>query len=501
MLVAGRNATAVVSRGSVKLTGVIRWVSVTLAAASYWAVVDDLLSQQQCFLLLNVLLLAYLGFEIRRVSRRQKALYLVNPTVLASFLTFALAFGASNIALYSLPSHVLSTVGMPPEATRSMNLVMLLVVLGALSMWLGYRSAVAKRVAGMLARIRFLRRVLRRQFHMRNSFLALCVVLSLLSRFLMMKLGVYGYSSSYDQLYALAAYREYLNVGDSLGKLALLGAALQYYSPEARKPYSRWLLLFLVSVEAFFGFLSGFKSEVVMPFVVVGLCAYFQGRHLPRWLLPSLIVGTVVAYLIIEPFRVARNVSGGFQNTNPAYIVSTMLDSVTKAATGIPGAPPIWLSILSRVNMTYIASRGMQFVQRGPLPPDAPHFLSNILLSPFLAVIPRLLWETKPLQNDGLWYSHDVLGYNFLSASAMSPFMYLYFAGGAVAVFMGFFAVGVLQRVWWERFSRVGSGGAVVFFGMLIWLVNIDSSFDITFIELVRMFPLLLVAQYGLFKR
>jgi len=83
----------------------------------------------------------------------------------------------------------------------------------------------------------------------------------------------------------------------------------------------------------------------------------------------------------------------------------------------------------------------------------------------------------------------------------MSPFTYLYFAGGFVAVFMGFFVVGVVQRVWLERFLLAGSGGVVIYMGMLGGLVNIDSSFNTFFIGLVRLFPLLLLAQYGLFKR
>jgi len=476
-------------------------VLVMLTAAAYWVVVNDLLAQQVCLVELSALLLGYLWFEIKQVSTDQKDLLLLNPAVLASVLTFILGFGLSNI-LYILPKDVVAAVELPPEVTEWMNFLMILVLLGALGMWLGYWSNVGIHLAGVLAQSGFLGKVLRREYQMRYEFLWSCVVLSFLIRIWMIKLGVYGYSSDYDRLLELAAYREYLSIGESLGKLALMGAALQYYSQEARKPHTWSLLLLLLSYEVISGFVSGFKSLVVMPFLVVGLCAYFHERRFPRWLLPAVIAGIFTAFLIIEPFRVARNEDAGFQGTNLTYIVDTMFgakaDDVSRADEG----PAVWLSFLNRVNMTYVASRGIEFAHRGPLPEDAPNFLSDILLAPFHAVIPRLLWESKPFQDIGLWYTRYVFGYDFLSSTAMSPFTYLYFAGGVVAVCMGFFAVGVVQRVWWELFLLGGGSGFVVnYLGILSGLVAIDSAFNTFFIGLMRLFPLLLLAQYGLFKR
>lgn len=489
MRIAARSAPPVVYTALIMLIAVI-----------YAAVVRDLLSQQTCLVLLSALLLAYVWFEIKLVGTRQKELLFLNPVVLASILTFVLEYGLSNI-LYFLPEDLVARVGLEPEVTNWMNFLMMLVLLGALGMWLGYWSSLGTHLAGVLAQSRFLGKWLRREYQMRYGFLASCVALSLLSRIWMIQLGVYGYSSDYTMLYELAAYREYLGIGGALGKMALMGVALQYYSQEARKPHSWSLLLLILAYEVFFGFVSGFKSLVVMPFIIVGFCAYFHEHRFPRWLFPAVITGIFMAYLIIEPFRVARHEDARFQSTSAVYIVDKMFGAAAGAASSADEGPAVWLSFLARANMTSVASRGIEFAHMGPLPEDAPAFLSDILLAPFHALIPRLVWKSKPFQNLGLWYTQYVFGYEFVNATGMGPFTYLYFAGGVVAVFMGFFVVGVVQRVWLELFLLAWSGGVVICMAMLSGLVNIESSFNAFFIGLVRFFPMLLLAQYGLFKR
>src|SRR5207244_101493 len=119
------------------------------------------------------------------------------------------------------------------------------------------------------------------------------------------------------------------------------------------------------------------------------------------------------------------------------------------------------------------------------LPEDAPAFLSNILLAPLHALIPRLLWKSKPFQDIGQWYTTHVFGYEFLSSTAMTTFTYLYFAGGVVAVFMGFFVVGVVQRVFLELLILAWAGSAVIYLAMLGGLVCIDNSFNDFVIGLV----------------
>src|SRR5205823_596759 len=154
------------------------------------------------------------------------------------------------------------------------------------------------------------------------------------------------------------------------------------------------------------------------------------------------------------------------------------------------------LSFLARMNLTYVASLGIEYAANNELPEDGPQFLNDIILAPAHAVVPRLLWESKPLQNIGGWYTNEVMGLDFSSSTGMSPFTYLNFAGGPLAVILGFLAVGILQRGLFDGLRTFGGGGLIVLFGLLGTLGNVDSAFNTFFVGIIRFLPLLVVAQY-----
>jgi hypothetical protein len=93
------------------------------------------------------------------------------------------------------------------------------------------------------------------------------------------------------------------------------------------------------------------------------------------------------------------------------------------------------------------------------------------------------------------------MGFDFYSSSAMSPFTYLNFAGGPLAVVLGFLMVGILQRGLFDGLRHFGSGGLIVLFGLLGTLVNVDSAFNTMIIGIIRYLPILVIAQYVLLKR
>ena len=101
----------------------------------------------------------------------------------------------------------------------------------------------------------------------------------------------------------------------------------------------------------------------------------------------------------------------------------------------------------------------------------------------------------------GLWYTNVVLGQNLISAAAMSPFTYLNFAGGPLAVILGFLLLGILQRGLFDGLRDYGGGGLIVLLGLLVTLGIVESAFNTIFINIIRLFPLLVVAQYFILQR
>jgi len=461
------------------------------------------LTPQSALVACTLLLLAYLAVETYRLYRISPERWLLNPAVLCSAVTFTLGFGITNL-LYFFPEDALSAIGQAPEVTPWMSKLMLLVLVGALAMWLGYWSQLAVSLAAWLSKRRWLDRILRREFNPRVGVLPVLVLVSLASRLIQIRLGVYGYSADFDRLIETASIRQYFSMTDGLGKLALVVVSLRYYSPNPPVRTKAWFAG-LLAYEICFGFLSGFKSEVAMPVIIVGSCKYLRLGQIPwRWvaLLP---VAIIVAYAVIEPFRAARYEGAGFRGTSLTSIAETVLTAAMTGQGETLDAEQAGtaLQVLSRTTMTYIASLGIEFADTRPLPEGSPSFLQDIFLAPLYAVIPRALWESKEGSRHGLWYRNEVMGIaGETSSVGMSPFTYLYFAGGGLAIALGFIAVGIIQRVWTERFLVSRTAGAIIVFLVGIRLLAIpDSVFYGLIVDLLRLVPAALVLQYVIFRR
>lgn len=478
-----------------------RLLAGSLTLLIYAALSFDLIPDIQGLAAYSLLLLGYLFVETTNLWARDKQLFWINPVVLASIFTFVMAFGVTNL-LFFLPEDVVVSVGLRPIATPWMNQLMLLVVSGAIAMWVGYSSGMGRSMGRMLHGSRVLRKWMSPSFRVHKPALYTCLAISLMAKLWAITLGVYGYSSTYDQLIAAASYTQYFYMADSLGKLALVAAALQCFAAPRSALADRQLLWLVLGCEAAFGFLSGMKSAVVMPFIIVGIVHYSQRNRFPRWLIPTVVVGLIAAYAVIEPFRAARNDDAGFTGTSLGSIVSTMTSASSVKVDDSEDSASTALSIFARSNLTYVASLGIEYAANNEeLPAGSPAFLGDILLAPAHALIPRFLWDSKPLQNIGLWYTHEVMGLDFYSSTGMSPFTYLNFAGGPLAVIVGFLLVGILQRGLFDGLRYFGMGGLIVLFGLLGTLVNIDSAFDSLFVGLIRFLPLLVVVQAVLLRR
>ncbi|MDQ3776856.1 MAG: hypothetical protein M3461_22145 [Pseudomonadota bacterium] len=476
-------------------------VLVAFSALLIYAVLStDLITSSQGFVVYTLLLLGYLYAEAKHLWVRDTRLFGINPVVLASIFTFVMTFGVTNV-LYFLPEDVLALVGLQPLATPWMNQLMLLVVLGACAMWVGYSSGIGRSIGRMLQRSRVLRKWMKKSGRLNKPALYACLAISLIARLLTITLALYGYSSTYDAQIAAADYTQYLTMAESLGKLALGAVAIHCFASPRSALSDRLLLWFVLGYEVVFGFLSGFKSAVVMPFIIVGFVYYSQRNRFPRWLVPAVVVAVIAAYAVIEPFRSARNEDAGFVGTSIASIVTAMPGFSSFGAGDGGERASMWLSLLARINLTYVASLGIEYAAKNELPAGSPEFLGNIILAPAHALIPRLLWDSKPAKNVGRWYTQEVIGLYHFSSTAMSPFTYLNFAGGPLAVILGFLIVGILQRGLFDGLRGFGSGGLIVLFGLLGTLVYIDSTFNSLFINIIRFLPLLVGAQYALLRR
>jgi hypothetical protein len=336
----------------------LRVLALCLALLIYVALRMVLITNSDGLVAYTLLLLGYLYLESKNLRAREPHLFWINPVVLASLFTFVLAFGVTNV-IYFMPEKIVALVGLEPIATPWMNQLMLLVVLGAISMWVGYSSGMGRSMGRMLQRSRVLRKWISPSSRINMPALYACLAISLIAKLWAIKLGVFGYSSTYDQLLAAANYTQYFHMADSLGKLALVGVALQCFSAPRSSLVDRQLLWLVLGYEVAFGFLSGFKGAVVMPLIIVGIVYYSQHNRFPRWLIPAAVIGLMMAYAVIEPFRAARNENPEVAITSLGDIMSVMTRGGSANTYDNGGGASTEIQILARLNMTYFGSLGI----------------------------------------------------------------------------------------------------------------------------------------------
>jgi len=454
------------------------------------------------FVLLSLLMVGYLPFEIRLADVRSRAPTWLNPASLASLVVFSFPFGISNF-IFFLPDEVTISLGLSREITDAMVWLMALALSGAIAMWIGYDSRFGRLIANSFASSEILKRYVITSFRLNVPAVLFLLAVTIACRFISIYLGIYGYSSNYDRLIEAASYSQYLAMADSLGKLVLLAVALEFYATNVATP-RQWALLWIVLVcELLFGLLSGFKSQAAIPFIVLVLCHYAVRRFVPFWMFFAVGLAIVASYAVIEPFRSARFSEADFDGTSVRSIVQTMEKGLRDDSYSDVIGEYAAFTFVMRINSVNDASKGVEYRRQGPPPDPSPNFLGDIFLAPLYALVPRVLWQDKSLGNLGKWYSVEVMGYSESTATstAMSPITYLNFAGGWTAVVIGFFFVGTLQRGFGDGLRYFGGGGLIILFGLLGTLCAIDSSFNNVVLNIVRLFPLLVVAQMLLLRR
>jgi hypothetical protein len=462
----------------------------------------DVFDTRRAFLLITIVLFGFLWAQVSHLRRVQPIRWLLNPVVLCSALTLFLGFVAGNL-LFLLPPDRLDALGLVPDVTPPMLKLMAMVLLAAIAMWQGYWSSLANAGSSLRAQHQF-GKLLKKSNRLRPMAIPVILLASVAARVTLIRLGLYGYSSNYDALVAAGAYTQYLSLVASLGKLALVAAALQYYMDAGR---GRGLLFVVLCTELLFGLLSGFKSQVALPFVVLGVTEYLITQKISKAWLIAFGAAILIAYTVIEPFRVAKNQSADYRGTSVSEIASTLLKAGTEQLTSDVSADdgvPVLFSFLARSSYAYIGSIGIDYLDRnGALPEGSPNFAQNFATAPLRAVVPRFVWSSKPLGNIGIWYSRSILGVeDSISSTAMTPVTFLYLAGGPLAIFLGFYVLGIFQRaIFFLCRPYACLGGAIVFLGFLQDLSALQDGFDDLIIVIIRQLPLLLVVQHFLFRK
>jgi len=466
---------------------------------------DRFYSSETIFLFKSLFLTLYIVTEILAVRMEDRKNWMIKPVVLASVFTFLIGYGITNLR-FIIPdsearNNLFFTFGNDPFNLLSKT--MDYIVLGLVSMWIGYRSNLGFFLFKFLTTsVVNLKKYFKNSFDFNIKLIYTFIILSIGVRFYAIFIGVYGYAQDPEQVIESAGISQYLNLLGLLAQYSLLVLSLAYYSEGQNKSYLKVIVL-LIIVEVIFGIMSGMKSLVVMPFVIPMVAFFILKRKIKKSLLALSVAAIVIAYIIIEPFRILRFMDPNFQSS-PKYIIQTLYDAyILNKQVGLGEAKDtefFLFAFLSRNNYMIEAAMAIDYENNVGLNEHDPDFLSRLYFAPLHAVVPRFIWAGKPFENTGIWFTHRVLGFDFDSSTGFTPFGFLYFAGGMPLIVLFFFIFGIMQNALF-RFLELGSGGMIIFLGLLSTVVLIDTSVNGIFVAWIRYYPLLILIQYFTFKK
>jgi hypothetical protein len=460
------------------------------------------------FAIITVILLAYVGYETYSCSKNETGnRVLVNPAVLFSFFIFVLGYGVSNINFSTL-------LGQDEMELFKIDYTWLsgaeaLALVGALAMWLGYRSETGTRLANWLREHLQLDVLLSPNWQLNWLVVWICVLISLACRLMLITTGQYGINADIDTLMdnENAKYSQYLMVASQSGMLALFAITLHCVGSKRATLFAWGSLYGVLIYEIIFGILSAFKSQVFLPTLVIVICFYTVRGKVPLAWLAAVPTSIFLGYFVVEPFREARHNDPNYDNRSLLSISNAVMESIYAHDKGNVVDEEYGKStefrIVHRLTLTGASAGAIRLKMTEEFSDDAPPFLTEIILCPAYAVIPRVIWPDKPLAIAGRWYTAQITGdYTSTSATAMGAVGKLYVAGGVVAVVLSFFTVGVINRIVYQALWRPGSGGSLlVYLAIVGAIATSEGTIDAVLTLIIRSLPMIVLCQYLLFKR
>lgn len=258
--------------------------------------------------------------------------------------------------------------------------------------------------------------------------------ISLLAFVLGVQLSLYGYAADSDEL----GYLYYIRFAVTLGWLAIILMVIHYY----KFPEKRIQLYVLLAISFLTGILSGSKSMAAMPFLFVIVALYFTGTKIRAKYLAAIAISIILAYTIIEPFRAHFDTEGDTYTTRDVSGLGELFSDAFKSG----GNDANYLAAFAE-RMSYVTplAKTIEYAD------DWDYYHSeewdNLPLSPLHGIIPRLVWESKPLANFGAWASVHIFGLTETTHTGITPQGYAYLVYRLPGILIFFALYGVMQKL------------------------------------------------------
>jgi hypothetical protein len=448
-----------------------------------------------------VLFSAYLFAETFRYLRNTDNFGYCAAPVLASMFTFALAYILPATA-NNFDPYILGRFSRYFEAGPDQQLsgAILIVATAAFVMWRGFyfsmRSAVRLRI--------FLtsRPQLRKELQV-NLFPTFCIQLIFIAvvAFSIQK-GIFGFSQNAASHLEYIDILEILNILRGAGALSLFLISVELFNRQKDGRPHIFILLAVLSLMVLhigFGFISGFKSQVVMPFVTLAAARFIATRTIPLYQVVAIFLALLAGYYVVEPYRQYLGREAQEVTTSTVEgLFDAVFESNKERESFSNSDVPLATQIATRFDQLGFTTVGMAYRDQGSYDADlASRLAQSLYLAPVLAYIPRALWLDKPSYNTGLWFSQVVVGNVNDSGTSvgMGAITLCYLIGGIPVVCVVFLVIGWLQALLFEGVARSGAGGLIIYGSVCTILILLPTEIGLALGGLLRMLPFAFIAQ------
>jgi hypothetical protein len=432
-----------------------------------------------------------------------------------------LGYGVTNI-LFITPWFDLLPLGVldGKEISNEMSKLVLMSLIASLSLWIGHDSKMAKYFYSK-SFYDLLDRILPNTAKLRCGVLPILLLLSVGAKVTQENLGIFGYCSTYESVMASKNYSYYLTIFSNFGKLGLVISTLSLFYGFRVKAYVVWALLFWLT-ETAFGVVSASKTNIIAPTLMFFLCKIISSEKIKISTFAAMGITVISLYFVALPFvdqyrenviKHQKNESGACSSfVNAGVVAVELIEPKEQSVLGESKAPKYLKAeysahdgssvgkLLARFNYSFIGSYGLMFSDEkmGKLPNN---ILSDLVLSPLHAWIPRFIWENKPISNIGVFYNQKILGSNTNSSAGMGSITYLYMGGGVILVLLGYLLIGVTQQAFFSLvFTKEKMAGQIVFLMLLSSFAFIESSVNSYAVDFFRLIPMWILMTHIIFK-
>lgn len=398
----------------------------------------DLFSNVTQFITVNILLLLYILFNLRREYKRQGKEVFTSTLFVFYLFHYVLQGIVSNFS-------VIDGYTLPLTHLNYLIKTEYIYVLACVSFTLGYRSRFNNFIGSVFMGLAPVKKILTGSFNrnkLHRTAAVMCLILGSCVYAVGLKTGVLGYSRSNNlsSIQSSFGYQQYLVYLSGLIYMAFYSFYLELHR-DKKSLFPKIMFMLSTLTVIVFGLLNGMKAALFSPFIFLLFMGYSLGKKINIKVLLIAFITLYLSYLIVEPYKELSRVDTS--SSRIQLLVQVVEHIGTEQSQNTFG-----ISLLRRVNQTEAAANVIYYADKVGVGRGDPNFMRDLIVSPLSTFLPRAFFPWKPVGTYGLWVTQKVYGYStVLSSSYITIEGYLYLAGGIPAILIVMFIFGSLSKL------------------------------------------------------